>query len=156
MSATSPSPSTPVKRPVPDIPFYFASPPPSSPGVDVLNTSSSSSPYPVTPLPRPTPHVWSAQHPSTTASPVPRRLLELTPDPTAIFATPERGQHDDGLSPSLNGHLYNNGRVASGKRGRPRADLINHLIVEGSSSPSEIKCKVCNRVFPREKSLQVC
>jgi len=41
------------------------------------------------------------------------------------------------------------------KRGRPRADVITHLIHEGSSSPSGIKCKVCNRVFPREKSLQV-
>ncbi len=41
------------------------------------------------------------------------------------------------------------------KRGRPRADVITHLIYQGSSSPSGIKCKVCNRVFPREKSLQV-
>ena len=43
----------------------------------------------------------------------------------------------------------------SGKRGRPRADHITHLILEGASSPSGIKCRVCNRVFPREKSLQV-
>ena len=43
----------------------------------------------------------------------------------------------------------------SGKRGRPRADVITHLILEGSSSPSGIKCRMCNRVFPREKSLQV-
>lgn len=43
----------------------------------------------------------------------------------------------------------------SGKRGRPRADHISHLILEGTSSPSGIKCRVCNRVFPREKSLQV-
>ena len=43
----------------------------------------------------------------------------------------------------------------SGKRGRPRADHISHLILEGTSSPSGIKCKVCNRIFPREKSLQV-
>ena len=44
----------------------------------------------------------------------------------------------------------------SGKRGRPRADHISHLILEGTSSPSGIKCRVCNRIFPREKSLQVC
>ena len=44
---------------------------------------------------------------------------------------------------------------SASKRGRPRADVINHLILEGSSSPSEIKCKTCYRVFPREKSLQV-
>lgn len=42
----------------------------------------------------------------------------------------------------------------SGKRGRPRADVINHLIVEGAQSGSNIKCKICHRVFPREKSLQ--
>jgi len=42
----------------------------------------------------------------------------------------------------------------SGKRGRPRADHISHLILEGTSSPSGIKCRVCNRIFPREKSLQ--
>ena len=44
----------------------------------------------------------------------------------------------------------------SGKRGRPRADHISHLILEGTSSPNGIKCRVCNRIFPREKSLQVC
>lgn len=40
------------------------------------------------------------------------------------------------------------------KRGRPRADAITNLMVEGSTSPSAIKCHYCNRVFPREKSLQ--
>ena len=40
------------------------------------------------------------------------------------------------------------------KRGRPRADAITNLMVEGSTSPSAIKCRFCNRVFPREKSLQ--
>ena len=40
------------------------------------------------------------------------------------------------------------------KRGRPRADSINNLIIEGTSSPSSIRCKICSRVFPREKSLQ--
>lgn len=40
------------------------------------------------------------------------------------------------------------------KRGRPRADAITNLMVEGSTSPSAIKCHFCNRVFPREKSLQ--
>ena len=33
----------------------------------------------------------------------------------------------------------------SGKRGRPRADVINHLMVEGSHSGSNIKCKICSR-----------
>ncbi|GFO39088.1 Zinc finger protein 367-like [Plakobranchus ocellatus] len=41
-----------------------------------------------------------------------------------------------------------------GKRGRPRADLITALMVEGTSSRSRIRCNKCGRVFPREKSLQ--
>ncbi|CAH1776130.1 unnamed protein product [Owenia fusiformis] len=40
------------------------------------------------------------------------------------------------------------------RRGRPRSETIKSLIVEGSSSPNVIKCQLCNRVFPREKSLQ--
>ncbi|KAK4320576.1 hypothetical protein Pmani_008580 [Petrolisthes manimaculis] len=45
-------------------------------------------------------------------------------------------------------------RNSESKRGRPRADAINSLIMEGAQSPSSIKCYICNRVFPREKSLQ--
>ncbi|KAH9523374.1 hypothetical protein Btru_039862 [Bulinus truncatus] len=41
-----------------------------------------------------------------------------------------------------------------GKRGRPRADILTALMVEGSSSRSRIRCNKCSRVFPREKSLQ--
>lgn len=40
------------------------------------------------------------------------------------------------------------------KRGRPRSEALTTLMVEGSISPSAIKCRYCNRVFPREKSLQ--
>lgn len=40
------------------------------------------------------------------------------------------------------------------RRGRPRAESLNNLIMQGSTSPSSIKCTYCNRVFPREKSLQ--
>ncbi|XP_022650872.1 zinc finger protein squeeze-like [Varroa jacobsoni] len=39
-------------------------------------------------------------------------------------------------------------------RGRPRLDAITSLIREGSTSPCQIKCDFCNRVFPRGKSLQ--
>lgn len=42
----------------------------------------------------------------------------------------------------------------SHRRGRPRADALTNLMKQGSTSPSHIKCKVCLRVFPREKSLQ--
>ncbi|XP_043494002.1 regulatory protein MIG1-like [Polistes fuscatus] len=40
------------------------------------------------------------------------------------------------------------------RRGRPRADVLSQLMKQGSKSPSSIKCSYCNRVFPREKSLQ--
>lgn len=40
------------------------------------------------------------------------------------------------------------------RRGRPRSDVVMNLIMQGSSSPSSIKCNYCGRVFPREKSLQ--
>ncbi|CAI9727238.1 finger 367 [Octopus vulgaris] len=40
------------------------------------------------------------------------------------------------------------------RRGRPRADSISSLILEGYSSHSDIRCQLCWRVFPREKSLQ--
>ena len=40
------------------------------------------------------------------------------------------------------------------KRGRPRNEEISNLILSGSNSLSSIKCDICHRVFPREKSLQ--
>lgn len=42
----------------------------------------------------------------------------------------------------------------SHRRGRPRADALSNLMMQGSTSPSSIKCTYCSRVFPREKSLQ--
>ncbi|XP_022107674.1 zinc finger protein 367-like [Acanthaster planci] len=39
-------------------------------------------------------------------------------------------------------------------RGRPRAEVIPELQKEGSTSGHGIRCKICQRVFPREKSLQ--
>lgn len=40
------------------------------------------------------------------------------------------------------------------RRGRPRSEALSTLMIDGSKSPSAIKCKFCHRVFPREKSLQ--
>ncbi|OTF72920.1 hypothetical protein BLA29_004550 [Euroglyphus maynei] len=40
------------------------------------------------------------------------------------------------------------------KRGRPRNEDISTLILSGSTSQSSIKCDICHRTFPREKSLQ--
>lgn len=42
---------------------------------------------------------------------------------------------------------------AGSKRGRPKSELLTSLMMQGSTSPSAIKCKFCNRVFPRDKSL---
>lgn len=39
------------------------------------------------------------------------------------------------------------------KRGRPKSELLTSLMMQGSTSPSAIKCKFCHRVFPRDKSL---
>ena len=67
-------------------------------------------------------------------------------------------QTPNSLELTPNSHEFGDNSSQKGdncKRGRPRADVITHLIHEGSSSPSGIKCKVCNRIFPREKSLQV-
>ena len=69
------------------------------------------------------------------------------------------------LSPgsSCSSPEYTSGRSGPGgrsrvseshRRGRPRADALTNLMMQGSTSPSSIKCTYCNRVFPREKSLQ--
>ena len=85
-----------------------------------------------------------------------------------FYETPKRPKREDSilcmdlsnLSYSV-GHagdsdssLNRNSNEALLKRGRPRAEVINHLIIEGSSSRSSIRCDICQRVFPREKSLQ--
>lgn len=86
----------------------------------------------------------------------PKRMrMEVDEQPCMLL------DHSDGLrhgtmnhdSPMLDDSLSARNE-ASLKRGRPRAEVINHLIIEGSSSGSSIRCETCNRVFPREKSLQ--
>lgn len=73
----------------------------------------------------------------------PNRVL-LVKTPNSVEKTPVNGNYNEyaGVSPG------------ESRRGRPRAELLNTLILEGSSSPSSIKCTYCGRVFPREKSLQ--
>jgi len=80
----------------------------------------------------------------------------LTPDKEAAdLFSPDRSLKQQSLSSNNQGEwLKYGGGPDSGKRGRPRADVINSLIMEGSQSGSNIKCKICSRVFPREKSLQ--
>lgn len=156
-------PTTP-KRACPEIPPSFTSPPPSSPAVG-LPFSSPSDP---TRTPGHTGSgLWTAAPGSAgegSIRPFPLRLLELTPDP---FMSPDHRvtKASHGKSGKRTGKGVNSIRYDvcqstttnsdSAKRGRPRADMISNLIIQGSSSPSEIKCKICHRVFPREKSLQV-
>lgn len=70
--------------------------------------------------------------------------------------TPSDTHSDDQMTtPQMTHHRSSaliNGR--SIKRGRPKLESITGLMNEGTSSPSAIKCNICNRVFPREKSLQ--
>jgi hypothetical protein len=55
---------------------------------------------------------------------------------------------------SLEGEPNGFNRIDNNKRGRPRAEKISSLILEGALSVNGIRCRVCSRVFPREKSLQ--
>ena len=53
----------------------------------------------------------------------------LTPERQPLdFMSPERGRGQD-----------------SGRRGRPRADMVNNLIISGAQSGNPIKCKICSR-----------
>lgn len=82
------------------------------------------------------------------------------------FETPKRCRLEeedsilDNSALSQNGTSFMDGgdsesrNEAQLRRGRPRAEVISNLIIEGSSSHSSIRCETCNRVFPREKSLQ--
>jgi len=99
-------------------------------------------------------HEKTSSHEATPNTPVrrdrvsPERtfLVERLQTPSFVLATPER---NDYMSPGASKDLQN-----SGKRGRPRADVVTSLIMEGNASSNAIKCHICSRVFPREKSLQ--
>ncbi|CAG5126392.1 unnamed protein product [Candidula unifasciata] len=86
--------------------------------------------------------------------------LDLSPHKSLLptkFPELELPTRTRNLSERQNNNIPNyNRRIATdqGKRGRPRADLLTALMVEGSSSRSRIRCNKCGRVFPREKSLQ--
>ncbi|XP_078412478.1 zinc finger protein 367-like [Cetorhinus maximus] len=70
--------------------------------------------------------------------------MSLSPTPS-IGST---GSASPGQSPDI--PAYKDGM----RRGRPRAEIVRDLITEGTLSTSRIRCHICNRVFPREKSLQ--
>lgn len=71
--------------------------------------------------------------------------MPFSPSPTSFDRGSPEGDSADGDSE------YDDPNM---RRGRPRADVVNSLIYQGSMSNCSIRCEVCNRVFPREKSLQ--
>ncbi|XP_058119432.1 uncharacterized protein LOC131287035 [Anopheles ziemanni] len=83
--------------------------------------------------------------------------------PSSSCGSPD-GQHNrsfSGHNSSGTPKTWNSSSAGGGsaeksenKRGRPRSEALTSLMVEGSISPSAIKCRYCHRVFPREKSLQ--
>ncbi|XP_059846777.1 zinc finger protein 367-like [Hypanus sabinus] len=76
----------------------------------------------------------------------PESSNNMSPSPTPSIGS--AGSLSPGQSPDL--PAYKDGM----RRGRPRAEIVRDLITEGNLSTSRIRCHVCNRVFPREKSLQ--
>lgn len=64
-----------------------------------------------------------------------------------------RGQYQT-VPAQTNVQYSGGGTPLDNRRGRPRSEALTTLMIEGSTSPSSIKCGFCNRVFPREKSLQ--
>ena len=96
-----------------------------------------SKPWPPTDSLASGPHHSTPQRLQNSVMATPESMPISSPDPQALNMSMDKSLTD------------------SGKRGRPRADLITSLIQEGTSSPSGIKCSICGRVFPREKSLQV-
>jgi len=93
-------------------------------------------------------HTPSPDTPGRRTAPERTLLIERLPRPSTFILTPER-QPLDFMSPDRSNH-----QQETGKRGRPRADMVTNLILEGSQSGNAIKCHICSRVFPREKSLQ--
>lgn len=75
--------------------------------------------------------------------------------PGSSCSSPEYREHGAGTGGGVGSRSHREGvGFESHRRGRPRADALTDLMMQGSTSPSNIKCKYCSRVFPREKSLQ--
>ena len=78
--------------------------------------------------------------------------FEASPSTNQWIYSPEESPSSTGNQNALN-RSFDSGTGSASRRGRPKSEILNILIQEGSSSPSAIKCKYCNRVFPRDKSL---
>ncbi|XP_031568013.1 zinc finger protein 367-like [Actinia tenebrosa] len=91
--------------------------------------------------------VWSPSSSSSSNASSPPGKITPPSSPPPLISTPR--QQSTTQEPSSPTSPSN-----STLRGRPKADLVNKLIAEGHKSCSSIRCDVCGRVFPREKSLQ--
>jgi len=93
-------------------------------------------------------YVISSDTPSSNGS-----TLEAAPYPCLIGQSTPNLNGTSPITPNgvLSGDELDKERL---KRGRPRAESISSMIVEGSKADSNHKCKICHRNFPREKSLQ--
>ncbi|KAM8793327.1 zinc finger protein 367-like [Eudromia elegans] len=97
---------------------------------------------------------WGENAHNVTLSPNgPGAAASPTPLPRGSAAGASIGEDEEAGSPDRNS--ISSGHLKDGiRRGRPRADTVRDLINEGEHSSSRIRCNICNRVFPREKSLQ--
>lgn len=85
------------------------------------------------------------------------RSVSCIISPQLSSATCEGSPESSCESPEFNTGCVTPNTGSSGRenrRGRPRSETLPSLIYEGVTSPSSIKCRFCNRTFPREKSLQ--
>ncbi|XP_014791760.1 PREDICTED: zinc finger protein 367 [Calidris pugnax] len=95
---------------------------------------------------------WGENAHNVTLSPGgPAALSALPPPRAGAGRAPARDEEEAGSPGGGDGHRHLKDRL---RRGRPRADTVPELINEGVHSSSSIRCNVCYRVFPREKSLQ--
>lgn len=78
-------------------------------------------------------------------------VLNVTPPNQILRAKISDSEDKRSVNGSPNSRVLSPSEI---RRGRPRAEVLNALILQGATSPSSIKCTFCNRVFPREKSLQ--
>ncbi|XP_075787949.1 zinc finger protein 367 isoform X1 [Pelodiscus sinensis] len=95
---------------------------------------------------------WGENAHNVTLSPGSTAAPSSVPQPRGGAVRASSGEDEEAGSPDSGGsssHLKDGIR-----RGRPRADTVRDLISEGEHSSSRIRCNICNRVFPREKSLQ--
>ncbi|XP_068279168.1 zinc finger protein 367 isoform X2 [Nyctibius grandis] len=96
---------------------------------------------------------WGENAHNVTLSPGGTAAPSGLPPPRGGTGRTPAGDEEEARSPSSSGGRHRHLKDGI-RRGRPRADTVRDLINEGEHSSSRIRCNICNRVFPREKSLQ--